>query len=208
MSDRLRGAGTPVVEMWDSSEPRLDMAVGFSNYRVGFEIGEHLVACGYRRLGYVSTTDAHEAREKRAAERSRGFYAALREAGLARPARVSVPDPLDIDRCGAIATDFAEAHPELDALMCANEIIGAGAIAELRRRGWEVPEGIAVAGIGDAHIAGLVSPGLTTVRIHGYEIGRHAAEMILARLRDQSVAEPCLEVAFEVVARGSTRSRR
>ena len=46
--------------------------------------------------------------------------------------------------------------------------------------------------------------GLTTVRIHGYEIGRLAAEMILARLRGQSIAKPCLEVDFEIVGRDST----
>ena len=56
----LRGSGNPIVEMWDISEPRIDMAVGFSNFDLGQEIGRHLVACGYRRLGYVSGTPEHE----------------------------------------------------------------------------------------------------------------------------------------------------
>jgi LacI family gluconate utilization system Gnt-I transcriptional repressor len=73
----LRGSRIPILEMWDTSEPRVDMAVGFSNFEVGRAIGRHLVACGYRRLGYVSGTPEHEGREKRAAARSRGFLAAV-----------------------------------------------------------------------------------------------------------------------------------
>ena len=180
---RLEAASVPVVETWDISEGRLDMAVGFDNFNAGYEIARHLIDCGYRRLGYVATTKAHEAREKRAALRSKGFYKAVREAGLPTPTRISVPDPLNIEQSGVIAADFVSSHPTIEAVLCANEIIGAGALAELQRRGWGVPEQIAVAGIGDANIASLVSPGLTSVRFPGYEIGRRAAEMILTRLR-------------------------
>jgi LacI family gluconate utilization system Gnt-I transcriptional repressor len=182
---RLEGAGVPVIETWDISEGRLDMAVGFDNFKAGYEIGRHLLDCGYRSLGYVATTKAHESCEKRARLRSRGFYKALQDAGLPPPTRASVPDPLNLEESGAI--------------------IGAGALAELQRRARRVPEEIAVAGIGDANIAALVSPGLTTVHIHGYEIGWQAAEMMHARLRGQSPSSSYLDVGFEIVVRGSTR---
>lgn len=203
---RLEGAGVPVVETWDISAGRLDMAVGFDNFKAGYEIARHLLDCGYRRLGYVATTEAHEGREKRAALRSQGFYEAVREAGLQTPARISVPDPLDLEQSGVIAADFVASHTAIEAILCANEIIGAGALAELQRRGWHVPEQVAVAGIGDANIAALVNPGLTTVHIHGYEIGWRAAEMMLSRLRGQPPSSACLDVGFEIVARGSTRN--
>nr|NIS40899.1 substrate-binding domain-containing protein [Desulfuromonadales bacterium] len=120
-----------------------------------YEIARHLLDCGYRRLGYVATTEAHEAREKRARLRSKGFYKALRDAGLPPPPRISVPDPLNIEESGFIAADFVTSHSTVEAILCANEIIGAGALAELQRRGRRVPDEIAVAGIGDANIAAL-----------------------------------------------------
>jgi len=205
MRARLEGAGVPVVETWDISEGRLDMAVGFDNFKAGFEIARHLLDCGYRRLGYVATTKDHEAREKRASLRSKGFYKALRVAGLATPPRISVPDPLNLEESGVIAADFVDSHPRIEAILCANEIIGAGALAELQRRRRRVPEEVAVAGIGDANIAALVNPGLTTVHIHGYEIGWRAAEMMHARLRGEPPTSSFLDVGFEIVARGSTR---
>jgi LacI family gluconate utilization system Gnt-I transcriptional repressor len=202
---RLEGAGVPVIETWDISEGRLDMAVGFDNFKAGYEIARHLLDCGYRSLGYVATTKAHESCEKRARLRSRGFYKALQDAGLPPPTRASVPAPLNLEESGAIAADFVDSHPAVEAILCANEIIGAGALAELQRRARRVPEEIAVAGIGDANIAALVSPGLTTVHIHGYEIGWQAAEMMHARLRGQSPSSSYLDVGFEIVVRGSTR---
>ena len=63
------------------------------------------------------------------------------------------------------------------------------------------------ASIGDANFAALAQPGLTTVRFHGYDIGRHAARLILSRLQDTSSETMCIDVGFEVIERGSTKFR-
>ncbi len=204
----LVSAAVPVVEMWDIDPDRMDMAVGFDNVKVGYEIAMHLIDKGYRQLGYVSTTSEHEAREKRARLRSQGILQAISDAGLPAPVRVSVPDPLDIDACGVIAADFVASQPGIDAAVCANEIIGIGALVELQKRGWKVPDEIGIAGIGDANFTALVQPGLTTVHFPGYEIGRRAAELILSRLSGTSDRSDCVDIGFEVVERGSTKSRR
>jgi len=202
----LKTAAMPVVEMWDIDQDRIDMAVGFDNYQAGYDLVRHLVDSGYRRLGYVSTTDEHEKREKRARLRSKGILEAIQEAGLKAPPRTSVPDPLNIEGSGLIAANFIAATPEIDAAVCANEIIGVGALVELRKRGWHIPDDIGIAGIGDANFAALAEPGLTTIRFHGYDIGRHAAGLILSKLRGTSDESTCIDVGFEVMARGSTKS--
>lgn len=201
----LKAAAIPVVEMWDIDPDRVDMAVGFDNFKVGHDLVRHLVDRGYRRLGYVSTTFEHEAREKRARLRSQGILSAIEEAGLPPPLRISVPDPLNIEECGVIAADFVATNPSIDAAVCANEIIGVGALVDLQKRGWHVPDDIGIAAIGDANFAALAPPGLTTVRFHGYDIGRHAARLILSRLQDASDETRCIDVGFEVIERGSTK---
>ena len=202
----LKTATIPVVEMWDIDPDRVDMAVGFDNYKVGYDLVRHLIDRGYRRPGYVSTTLEHEAREKRARLRSQGILSAIEEAGLPPPPRTSVPDPLDIEECGVIAADFVDAHPHIDVAVCANEIIGVGALVDLQKRGWHVPDDIGVAAIGDANFAALAPPGLTTVRFRGYDIGRHAARLILSRLQDAPNRTMCIDVGFEVIVRGSTKA--
>lgn len=104
-----------------------------------------------------------------------------------------------------IAADFVDANPDIDAAVCANEIIGVGALVELQKRGWHVPDDMGIAGIGDANFAALAPPGLTTGRFHGYDIGRHAARLILARLQESPNGTTCIDVGFEVIERGSTK---
>lgn len=202
----LLNAGIPVVEMWDISDDHIDMGVGFDNFQIGYEIASHVFRCGYVNVGYVGTTKAHEAQENRAAKRSTGIYAAFEDAGLRKPMRYNVEDPLDINGSGVTAADFIAAHPELDAVICANEIIGVGAMSELQRRGWSIPQQIGLAGIGDANIAELVSPGLTTIRIPGRDIGERSAQLMLKRLRALDVAQDQENIGFQLMLRGSTRS--
>lgn len=202
----LSNAGIPVVELWDTAENHIDMAVGFDNFAAGYEIAKYVIGCGYTKLGYVGTNSEHETHENRAAQRSQGIYAAIEDAKLAAPLRDGVPNPLDMTRCGEIAADFVAAHPQMDAVICANEVIGVGAMVELQKRGWSIPDQIAVCGIGDANIAALASPGLTTVHFHGQRIGRRSAELMLARLNDPTSESGRFDIGFQIVPRGSTRS--
>lgn len=202
----LASGPAPVVEMWDTGSPRIDMAVGFDNYEVGYELGLHLIKAGYRRLGYISTTDEHENRENRASLRSQGLSMAIADGGLPPPPRATVPAPLDMLPCGMIAADFVEEHRDVEAIVCANEIIGVGAMIELRKRGRDVPGDVGIAGIGDANFAGLVEPGLTTVHFRGYEIGKRAAQLIVSRIEGVAPTTDCVDVGFTVIDRGSTRT--
>ncbi|MGI9486611.1 MAG: substrate-binding domain-containing protein [Geminicoccaceae bacterium] len=88
------------------------------------------------------------------------------------------------------------------------EFKGCTALVDLQKRGWHIPDDIGVAAIGDANFAALAQPGLTTVRFHGYDIGRHAARLILAKLRDAPDETRCIDVGFEVIERGSTTFRQ
>lgn len=200
----LNNAGIPVVEMWDISEQHIDMAVGFDNFKAGYAIADHMFDCGYKHMGYVATEPSHEAQENRAALRSQGIYTAFLDRKANEPTRINVRDPLNIEESGLIAADFVVSLPDIDAIICANEIIGIGAMTQLHERGWSIPEQIAIAGIGDANIAALVHPGLTTVQFPGYRIGMQSAQLLLDRLNDpNSVSNNC-DVGFQIISRGST----
>lgn len=201
----LENSGVPIVEMWDLSDQCSDNCVGFDNYKAGYEIARYMLECGYKNIGYVAATLEHEAHEWRAAKRSSGIYAAFRDANRLEPLRQNVNNPLSIEECGATAAEFVAANPELDAIICSSEILGVGAIKELHGRGWQIPEKISVAGIGDANIASLVHPGLTTIKILGRKIGERSAEILLERMQgfhDLAIQE---DIGFQLMVRGSTK---
>ncbi|MCY4511785.1 MAG: LacI family DNA-binding transcriptional regulator, partial [Acidobacteria bacterium] len=75
-----KAGGVRVVEMIDTDGEGIDAVVGFSNRAVGAASARHLVARGYRRIGYLG----HDlAVDLRAGKRLAGVEAALGEAGMA-----------------------------------------------------------------------------------------------------------------------------
>ena len=54
--------------------------------------------------------------------------------------------------------------PDLDAVFVASDLMALGALAELRRRGRQVPDDVAVVGFDDIAMAALAEPPLTTLR--------------------------------------------
>ena len=84
----------------------------------------------------------------------------------------------------------------------AGDVLAAGALFECRRRGWAVPERLAIAGFDDQEIATEIA--LTTVSVPRREIGRRAAEMLLARLNGKTVEPRVLDVGFALKIRAST----
>jgi LacI family gluconate utilization system Gnt-I transcriptional repressor len=170
------------------------MAVGFSHAEVGRAVARFFVARGWRRLG-IATAD-----DERALARRDGFVA---EVGRDVPTAV-VPAPSSMERGRHALAELLQRSPRLQAVCCSSDSMAQGVLTEARARSLRVPEDLAVCGFGDADFAAHLEPSLTTVRVDGAEIGRRAAEMVLARCEGRPVAQPKLDVGFEIVERAST----
>nr|WP_255622181.1 substrate-binding domain-containing protein [Tessaracoccus sp. OS52] len=68
---------------------------------------------------------------------------------------------------------------DIDAVFAANDLMAAGAVAELRAAGLEVPTDIAVAGFDDSGIAAEHDPPLTTMRQPWRELSEKLAAVML-----------------------------
>ena len=196
----LAGAGIPVVEVWELVARPIDMVVGFSNEQAAREIARTLVRRGARRIVLVA---AGEGAESRSDQRRAGFREAMAEAGLAADRDLAVEAPSHVRTGGAALGRLLERWPDADAVLCANDNLAAGLIAECHRRGIAVPERLAVAGFGDFDIAAATYPPLTTVRVPSYAIGRRAAELVVARLSGGAGPAGPVDLGFEVVRRDS-----
>lgn len=200
----LARSAVPVVEAWGLPDAPLDMAVGFSQREAGFALTASLVERGHRRIGFL----AGPAESDPFAEQRRlGHAAALAARGLPTDIRVlGGGRPMQTEDGARGVTELRERFPEADALVCATDLTALGALGECRRRGWRVPEDIAVAGHGDFDFAASLAPSLTSVRVPGRRIGTAAAELVLARIGgDEGPAPEPLDLGFEIIHRESTR---
>lgn len=80
-------------------------------------------------------------------------------------------------------------------------------IGEVQRHGLSVPRDVSVVGFDDIALVAHLSPPLTTIRQPRTEIGRLAAERLLAMLADEIGPEDTV-LPVEPIIRSSTASPR
>jgi len=99
--------------------------------------------------------------------------------------------------------ELLQAAPRPTAVICGNDVLAIGALAECHALGLAVPGDISLTGFDDMEIAAAISPGLTTVHFPTEELGAYAAQHLIARLAGKPF-EPRVELPVELVVRGST----
>lgn len=136
---------------------------------------DHLVTAGCRHLGYLSAIGHHYT----FTERMRGIRDATARLGLPVP-------PGRLSQCDATLEDSFRAaralliqNPEMDGLICFNDVIGIGALEACDDLGIKVPDQVAIIGFDDISLAGLTRIGLTTLRVPKLQIGIQAMQMLL-----------------------------
>jgi LacI family gluconate utilization system Gnt-I transcriptional repressor len=196
----LRAAALPVVETWSLRGPFIQMGVGFSLYDAARELTEYLVRQGYRKIGFGGFEPHHSARFL---ERQRGYQDAMRAAGLRDDLLAYCNDALGFSGGAVILAQLLSQEPAMDAVFCVTDVLAAGAIFECVRRGWPVPDRLAVAGYGDYEIASEITPAITTVRTPGYEMGGAAANLLTECLARNAMGSEVVNVGYTLKIRES-----
>ena len=88
--------------------------------------------------------------------------------------------------------------------MCFNDKTAIGVMAAAAERGLRMPRDLSVTGFDDIDVAQAASPMLTTVRQPLAEMGRMAVSLLIRLIDRQPVEALHVELATELVVRGST----
>ncbi|MFC4276239.1 LacI family DNA-binding transcriptional regulator [Achromobacter aloeverae] len=201
----LRGTRVPVVEAWDLADDRPFHQVGFRQRDAGALVARHFLEQGVRHARYVLPASAQDSRATR---RGEGFVAAMR-AGGADAACVRADEADDFAAGEAAIAAFAAEPPASRprALAFANDNMAMAALLRAPAHDVQVPRDCGVAGYGDALVAPMLSPALTTVRPDPYAIGAAAAHAALRLMQggaDSGAAVARQEVPCTLVARASS----
>lgn len=90
----------------------------------------------------------------------------------------------------------------IDAVVCGNDCLAIGAMAEIKARGLAVPDDIAITGFDDIPDAASATPPLTTIHQPIERFGVELAEMVLAQIEGRR-PEPLVMVETGLVVRQS-----
>jgi LacI family transcriptional regulator, gluconate utilization system Gnt-I transcriptional repressor len=172
----LSNARIPVVETWDLPTHPIGHVVGFSNASAMALMVDHLIAKGYRRIGFVG---GEAGGDRRGTDRRRGFIAAMQSRGLpADRLSAAARPPITMQDGADAAAAFLSRHPDSDAIVFVSDLSAFGGLTECARRGIRVPDDIAIAGFGFYDVARVCVPTITTIDPHAAEIGSRAASLI------------------------------
>ena len=202
----LKSAGVPVIETWDLLAEPVEHTVGFSNAEAVGALVRALHAKGHRRIAFLGGVPASDAR---GADRRHGFEQAMRELKLDPRRTISVGHaPVSMADGAQGVAQLLLRWPDVQAVVCVSDHAAFGALAECQRRGWRVPEQLAIAGFGGFEVAGACHPQLTTVAVDCFGIGRAAGALLLraidAARAGQRLPPETVVVPYRVELRGST----
>ena len=138
-------------------------------------LGQHLRELGHRRVAFLNEVELF-AFDSPNVLRLAGLRTALGEEAVVE---ITVDRGTDAGRDAVSALLADRRSPDVTALVGCRDLVAIGALTELRRRSWRVPDDFSVAGFDDDPVAEAL--GLTTVR-HPFEESGRLAIRTLRRL--------------------------
>lgn len=196
----IAASGIPCVHVMETTQAPGVHCVGFSQVDAGHAITQHLLDRGRRRIAFVAAQ-----LDPRVMQRAEGYRRCLREAGMYDPAlELLNPDRSSIALGGELFEQLMHQRDDVDAIFFCNDDLAQGGLLRALRMGIAVPRQVAVAGFNDLTGSDQMLPALTTVRTPRQEIGECAAQMLLALMRGEAVAQASLDLGFRIIEREST----
>ena len=114
------------------------------------------------------------------------------------------PAPSSMALGGLMFEQIMGQTPPIDAIFFCNDDLAQGALLAANRMKIPVPQRVAIVGFNDLRGSDLMLPPLTTVHTPLTRIGEESAAMLLKLMRQEAVAERCIDVGYTVVVREST----
>jgi DNA-binding LacI/PurR family transcriptional regulator len=165
--------------------------ITIDNYRAAYELTEHLVSLGRRRMDIIAGPRC----ETSANDRVRGFLDCLLAHGLPTEGHVFECEH-DYDSGVETMRKILSLHKP-DAIFTENNLLAYGAFSVIRANGLTVPNDISLACFDASDDFGMMSIAFTTILQPVAEFGRKAVELIVGMNDAQQAYDGPMEIIME-----------
>jgi DNA-binding LacI/PurR family transcriptional regulator len=164
---------------------------------------QHLIALGHQRIGVVSgPLHLNSGRERYA-----GYLQAMSDAGLAVESGLTRFGDYRQSSGYQLAHELLRLPDPPTALFVANNQMTIGALNAIHESGCQIPDDIAVIGFDDLDWAVSLNPPLTTIAQPTFDIGKHAADLLLVRIADPARPARTVMLNTQLIVRESCGSK-
>ncbi|MEI8114979.1 MAG: LacI family DNA-binding transcriptional regulator [Bacteroidia bacterium] len=197
----LQESGIPLV-FFDRIAPEVNAdQVIIDDMEASYKATRHLIETGRKRIAHFAAPQNLIIGK----DRLQGYVNALTEAGIPVDNRLIVEADTFEKARNAVVKMLDEKNIP-DGIFAVNDLTAIGAMQTIQKRGYKIPEEIAIVGFSDGYLSGITDPHLSSVDQHGYEMGTTAAEMLFRRiLSDEEDYIPEVKVLnADLIVRGSS----
>ncbi len=152
------------------------------NFLGGRLLMKHIIELGHRQVGIIGLPNGVS---PTADERLKGVCAEAQDNGLDFDSLPRVDGRFSADGGASAAAELLSINPDLTAIVALNDRMAMGAIRQLQKMGYPVPEYISVVGYDDLPQSSEFNPPLTTINQHLSEWGALAMTMLLELINGQ-----------------------
>ncbi|MFT3753043.1 MAG: LacI family DNA-binding transcriptional regulator [Paludibacter sp.] len=147
------------------------------DYVGAFAAVEYMIQTGCKRIAFYSSPFHLEISKNR----KNGYLDALRKYGLkVDESLIRVCDTRE--EAIIITPEILDRPDRPDGFFAINDHCAAGIMYAVKLAKLRIPEDIAIFGFSDGELARACDPMLSTVEQHGYEMGKHAATLLLDKI--------------------------
>src|ERR1700685_2170680 len=173
--NKLQEASIPIVRIAPRQNLSATPSIGIDDYAAARQLTAHLLGLGHRRIGFILGRPDHGATE----QRYLGFVDEMRAH--------QIPVDTDLVQTGNFvfgdglicAERMLRAATPPTAIFASNDDMAAAVVSMARKFGLDLPSQLSVAGFGDAPVARMIWPELTTVGQPVAAMARIAADLII-----------------------------
>lgn len=182
--ETFRRKGIPLV-MFNRVSTELKVPkVVVDDYKGAFEIMEHLILSGKKRIAHLSgPSKLYNIRK-----RKEGYIDALKKYNIPFDPELLIEYDLNLERVKIYVKYLLDLPNPPDALFAVNDPTGIEAIQVIKSKGLSMPDDIAVVGFSNDNASQYMEPGLTTILQPTHDMGRIAVQLLL-NMVDKDVSE-------------------
>jgi LacI family transcriptional regulator len=171
------------------------------DYAGAFAAVEYLIQTGCKRIAFY-TSPLHLEISK---NRKNGYLDALRKYNISfDDSLIKVCDTRE--EAIIITPEILDRPDRPDGFFSTNDHCAAGILYACKLAKLRVPDDVAIMGFSDGELAKACDPMLSTVEQHGYEMGRHAAKLLIDKINGVTRGQYKNKIVkTNLIIRGTTR---
>lgn len=176
--------------------------VGFDHIEAAFQVMNHLIDCGCRRIAYIGggapNTNFLDSK------RMIAYREALRRANIPYDPDIVINCDWDIERCAQSCEQLMNLKQRPDAIFAGSDTLASVILGKLYEMDIHCPRDISVVGFNNLATAAHMIPPLSTVDVLTREIGRRAVRRLYELMHDHDDTVLNILLPTKFIERSST----